>query len=59
MQKSTQFFIYFLLLWNFNLNWDVLKNVAKPVVEVYEDTWSNFQIVTYEQTGMEKLLVHT
>jgi len=27
-------------------------------VEVYEDTWSNSQIVTYEQTGMEKLLVH-
>jgi len=30
--------------------------LVKPVsVEVYEDTWSNSQIVTYEHTGMEKI----
>lgn len=34
--------------------------LVKPVsVKVYEDTCSNSQIVTYEQAGMEKLLVHT
>jgi hypothetical protein len=33
--------------------------LVKPVsVEVYEDPWSNSRIVTYEQTGMEKLLVY-
>lgn len=35
------------------------KMLVKPVTfEVYEDTWSISQVVTYEQTGMEKLLVH-
>jgi len=35
------------------------KMVVKPVsVEVYEDTWGTSQIVTFEQTGMGKLLVH-
>jgi hypothetical protein len=33
--------------------------LVKPVsVEVYEDMWSSSEIVTYEQTGMEKVLVH-